>query len=92
MCFTVSRTRRITQFEFNWRAFCDGGRVEALTELGRRGLPRVGRDGRFRAGGSSFSLRGRIARNRARGTFEIETFGPNGGCDSGRLRWNARRG
>ena len=92
MCFTLSRRRRITQFELNWRAFCDGGRVEALTEVGRRGLPRVGRNGRFRMESSNFSLTGRIARNRARGTFEISTFGPNGGCDSGLLRWSARRG
>jgi hypothetical protein len=93
ICFTLSRTRRrLTQLEFNWRADCDGGQAESLTEVGRRGLPRVGRDGRFRLSSSSFSISGRVTRRGASGSFRIETSGPVGDCDSGRVRWSARRG
>ena len=94
LCFTLARNRRrITQIEFNWNGFCDGGRSEAHTEVGRGGLPRVARNGRFRLSSTNFSFGGRFTtRRRARGTLEMKTSGPFGDCESGPVRWNARRG
>ena len=93
ICFNVVKRgarRSLTGLEFAWTGSCPDS-TAGSTFSGFRRVP-VRRNGRFE--GSSFNsdltFAGRITGRTARGTLRMQPG--RGGCDSGRVRWNARKG
>lgn len=91
ICFSLASSRkRVTRLEVNYKADCDYGTQEGWVRIRSIG---VGRKGKLRGSSTSLTLEGRIIGRKARGTLRAGSGNPDiGECDSGLVRWAARRG
>lgn len=93
ICFLVSRNGgRLKLAWFGWRARCSGGLAEGMTKmLGRNGVAPI-RNGRFKlfsVGSVSSLFKGKINGRKATGVLRFKQSIDN--CNSGKVRWTARR-
>ena len=91
ICFNLVRKgkrRSVSVLKFKWTGSCDAGTAEGQPTFRRL---KVDRDGDFKTPKlfTDTTFAGRIKGKRARGTLRMRPG--RGGCDSGRVRWTARR-
>jgi hypothetical protein len=83
---TTTRTRRtIKSFYIDVQVTCPGG-IDIQSR--RHAKVPVDGDGRFELADDAFTLKGRLKAGKASGTYRLS----EGGCESGLVRWSARRG